>query len=40
VFWALAAFERRWRVRDAVVAVSAGGLTVLGTMFVTAYPIF
>jgi hypothetical protein len=40
MFWALAAFERRWGMRDAVVAVSAGGLAILGTMFVTAYPIF
>lgn len=40
LFWGLAAFERRWGVRDAVVAVSAGGLAVLGTFFVTAYPIF
>jgi hypothetical protein len=40
VFWALAAFEARWRARDIVVAVSAGGCALLGTFFVTAYPIF
>jgi hypothetical protein len=40
VLWGLAAFERRWHARDTVVAVSAGSLAVLGTMFVTAYPIF
>jgi hypothetical protein len=40
LFWGLAAFERRWGARDAVVALSAGGLAVLGTLFVTAYPIF
>ncbi|GAC1441804.1 MAG: membrane protein [Mycobacteriales bacterium] len=40
LFWGIAAFERRWRVRDAVVAIGAGGLAVLGTFFVTAYPIF
>jgi hypothetical protein len=40
IVWALAAFEARWRARDVVVAVSAGSMAVLGTMFVTAYPIF
>jgi hypothetical protein len=40
VFWGLAAFERRWQAREAVVAICAGGLAVLGTLFVTAYPIF
>jgi hypothetical protein len=40
IVWALAAFEVRWRARDVVVALSAGGMAVLGTMFVTAYPIF
>lgn len=40
LFWCLAAFEHRWRARDAVVAISAGGLALLGTFFVTAYPIF
>jgi hypothetical protein len=40
IVWALAAFEARWRARDLVVAVSAGSMAVLGTMFVTAYPIF
>lgn len=40
LFWALAAFEHRWRARDAVVAVCAGGMAVLALCFVTAYPIF
>lgn len=40
LFWGIAAFEHRWRARDAVVAVCAGGLALLGTFFVTAYPIF
>jgi hypothetical protein len=39
LFWALAAFSRRWRAHDAVLVVSAVGLGVLSVLFVTWYPV-
>jgi len=39
LFWALAALAERWKVHDAVVAVSAAGLGLLSLLFVAWYPV-
>jgi len=39
LFWALARLAERWRVHDAVVAVSAVGLGLLSVLFVGWYPV-
>jgi hypothetical protein len=40
VLWALSRFAERWRANDAVVAVSAGSMALLGAAFVSRYPLF
>lgn len=40
IFWAIAALGDRWRAHQALVAVSAGGLTLLSVLAVASYPIF
>ena len=40
IFWAIAALGDRWRAHQALVAVSAGLLTLLSVLAVASYPIF
>ncbi|MBK5307836.1 MAG: hypothetical protein JJD92_14220 [Frankiaceae bacterium] len=40
LFWAIAALGDRWRAHQALVALSAGGLTLLSVLAVASYPIF
>lgn len=40
LFWALARFAERWRAHDAVVALSAAGLSLVGALAVSWLPIF
>lgn len=40
LFWALARFGERWRAHDAVVALSAAGLALVGALAVSWLPIF
>jgi hypothetical protein len=40
IFWATAALADRWKAREAIVAISAGLLTLLSVLAVASYPIF
>ena len=40
IFWAIAAAGDRWRAHQALVAVSAAGLTLLSVLAVASYPVF
>lgn len=40
LFWALARFGERWRAHDLVVGLSAAGLSLLGALAVSWFPIF
>lgn len=40
VFWAMSRLAERWRMHDAVVAVSAGFMALLAAAFVGRYPLF